>query len=97
MTTPSVIFISRPPNSFFVTTGTFESGRNIWFRRPHPLSLPTTTVEHTAQTPAWLEQAFGGSCHPRRVYAGGTNWWVVRRRANGGVNAPSLLETSAVA
>jgi len=54
-------------------------------------------VERTAQTPACLERAFGGSCHPRRVYAGGTNWWVVRRRANGGVNAPPLLETPAVA
>ena len=39
----SPISISRPPNSFFVTTGTFESRRNIWFRRPLPLSLPTTT------------------------------------------------------
>ena len=54
-------------------------------------------VECTALTRACLERAFGGSCHPRRVYAGGTNWWVVRRRANGGVNTPPLLETRTVA
>jgi len=43
MTTPSPISISQPPNSFFVSIGTSESRRNIWFRRPQPLSLPTTT------------------------------------------------------
>jgi len=46
--TPSAISISHAPNSFFVTTGTFGSRRNIWFRRPHSLSLPTTT--QTGQT-----------------------------------------------
>jgi len=43
MTTPSAISISQPSNSFFVTIGIFESRRNILFRRPHALSLPTTT------------------------------------------------------
>ena len=55
MTTPSAISISRPPNSFFVTTGTFESRRNILFRRPHPLSLPITT------------QA-GETCHRNKLF-----------------------------
>ena len=41
--TPSASSISQPPNSIFVTIGAFESRRNIWFRRSHPLSLPTTT------------------------------------------------------
>jgi hypothetical protein len=49
-------------------------------------------VERTALTLTCLERAFGGSCHPRRVCTGDTNWWVVRRR-----DTPPLLETLTVA
>ena len=54
-------------------------------------------IERTALTLTCLERAFGGSCHARRVCTGDTNWWVVRRHANGGVNTPPLLETLMVA
>ena len=37
------ILHSQRPNSFFVTTAPFESHRNILFRHPQSLSLPTTT------------------------------------------------------
>ena len=41
-----------------MTTGTFESRRNIWFRRPHPLSLRTTTE-------AGETSRFAAHIHPR--------------------------------
>jgi hypothetical protein len=38
MTTPPAISDSQPRNSYFVTTGAFESHRNISFRQPEPLN-----------------------------------------------------------
>ena len=134
MTTPSAISISQRPNSFFVTTGTFESRRKVSFRCRDPLSVPITTQ-------AGKTCRFGGHMHPRLrelprhphlmphgrnrergvgrtdrrqrrlalmslrelvscsacIRWGDRSWWVVRKRANGGVNSPPLLETAAVA
>ena len=43
--TPSAISISQPLNSFFASTGAFESRWNMSFHRPHPLFFTTTTLQ----------------------------------------------------
>ena len=59
MTTPSAISISHRPNSFFVSTGAFESRRKISLRRPHPLSLtPTTQAGETTCFAAHIHPPF---------------------------------------
>ena len=56
----SFIFISRPPNSFFVSTGASQSRRNKSLRRPHPPSL-TTTVPSKLRPYDW----WNAPPHPR--------------------------------
>ena len=132
MTRPSAISISQPLNSFFFCDYRhFRKPSKHIVRRPHPLSLLTTTQasetcrfaahmhpqlrRHPHLTPYrrnW-DRAVGRTHRgqPRLALMslqefvsssacirwGDTNWWVVRKCANGGVNSPPLLETPAVA
>jgi hypothetical protein len=64
----SMISIPQPPNSLCVTTGAFESCRNIFFRRPHSLSLPTTTQtgKHVVSPPTPI-LAYNNCCDTRTL------------------------------
>ena len=103
----------------------------MWFRRAHPLSLPTAVqadeiCRFTAHIHPRLQQPphvtpyrqnfdraigrthlsitpfpFNGLAGVRIILGvytlGDTSWWMVRRRANRGVNTPFLLESPAAA
>ena len=95
---PAKDVVSPPTSSF--PPDNCPSRRKVSFCRPHSPSL--TTAAPTYAVPSKLRQCHWSNAPPRtplalNKLAGVRVRWVVRRRANGGVNTPPLLETPAVA